>query len=165
MEKRGIEKSGVRSKDYKTFRNMLERVCLKLAHMIVRDGEGATKFLEIKVKDARKQIDAKKAAMTVANSLLVKTAFFGEDANWGRIIAAIGRAGIDVRENKISIYFDNVPVVRNGIGTGKDKDAMQVIKKKDICLTIYLGLGKAEETVWTTDLSYEYVKVNASYRS
>ena len=159
------QESGVRSKDYKTFRNMLERVCLKLAHMIVMDGEGATKFLEIKVKGARKQIDAKKVAMTVANSLLVKTAFFGEDANWGRIMAALGRAGVDVRADKISIYFDNVPVVKNGNGTGRDKEVSKIIKKRDICLTIDLGLGKTEKTVWASDLSYDYVKINAAYRS
>ena len=144
---------------------MLERVCLKLAHMIVMDGEGATKFLEIKVKGARKQIDAKKVAMTVANSLLVKTAFFGEDANWGRIMAALGRAGVDVRADKISIYFDNVPVVKNGNGTGRDKEVSKIIKKGDICLTIDLGLGKTEKTVWASDLSYDYVKINAAYRS
>jgi len=159
------QESGVRSKDYKTFRNMLERVCLKLAHMIVRDGEGATKFLEIKVKGAKTKMDAKQTAMTIANSLLVKTAFFGEDANWGRIMAAIGRAGIDVKSDRISIYFDNIPVVKKGNGVGRDKEVSKIIKKRDICLTIDLGLGKTEKTVWASDLSYDYVKINASYRS
>src|SRR3989304_4336784 len=159
------QESGVRSKDYKTFRNMLERVCLKLAHMIVRDGEGATKFLEIKVKGAKTKMDAKQTAMTIANSLLVKTAFFGEDANWGRIMAAIGRAGIDVKSDRISIYFDNIPVVKKGNGVGRDKEVSKIIKKRDICLTIDLGLGKTEKTVWASDLSYNYVKINASYRS
>src|SRR3989304_832612 len=159
------QESGVRSKDYKTFCNMLERVCLKLAHMIVRDGEGATKFLEIKVKGAKTKMDAKQTAMTIANSLLVKTAFFGEDANWGRIMAAIGRAGIDVKSDRISIYFDNIPVVKKGNGVGRDKEVSKIIKKRDICLTIDLGLGKTEKTVWASDLSYNYVKINASYRS
>jgi len=103
--------------------------------------------------------------MTVANSLLVKTAFFGEDANWGRIMAAIGRAGIDVKSDRISIYFDNIPVVKKGNGVGRDKEVSKIIKKRDICLTIDLGLGKTEKTVWASDLSYDYVKINASYRS
>ena len=159
------QESGVRSKDYKTFYGILERICLKLAHMIVRDGEGATKFLEIKVKGAKTKMDAKQTAMTIANSLLVKTAFFGEDANWGRIMAAIGRAGIDVKSDRISIYFDNIPVVKKGNGVGRDKEVSKIIKKRDICLTIDLGLGKTEKTVWASDLSYNYVKINASYRS
>lgn len=159
------QESGVRSKDFKVFCDMLEKVCLKLSHMIVKDGEGATKFLEIKVKGAKKESDAKSVTMTVANSLLVKTAFFGEDANWGRIIAAAGRAGVDIRPDRLSLYFDAVPVVRNGIGTGRDREASKIVKKKDICLTLDLGIGKAEQTVWTTDLSYEYVKINAAYRT
>ena len=161
----GSKQYAVSSKDYKTFCGMLEKVCLKLAHMIVRDGEGATKFLEIKVKGAKKEADAKNIALVIANSLLVKTAFFGEDANWGRIMAAIGRAGVDIIGEKISIYFNNTPVVKNGSGTSRDKEADKVIKKKDICLTVDLGMGKAGATVWTTDLTYEYVKINAAYRT
>jgi len=161
----GNKKLRTPNSELRTFSEILEKVCLKLAHMIVMDGEGATKFLEIKVKGARKQIDAKKVAMTVANSLLVKTAFFGEDANWGRIMAAIGRAGIDVKSDRISIYFDNIPVVKKGNGVGRDKEVSKIIKKRDICLTIDLGLGKTEKTVWASDLSYDYVKINASYRS
>lgn len=152
--------------ELQTFCGMLEKVCLKLAHMIVKDGEGATKFLEIKVKGAKKQADAKQAAMTVANSLLVKTAFFGEDANWGRIAAALGRAGVDVKEERLSLWFDDVPVVEKGSrGKGQGARLNKIIKKKDICLTIDLGMGKGEATVWTTDLSYEYVKINAAYRT
>jgi len=147
------------------FYEMLEKVCLKLAHLIVRDGEGATKFLGFSVKGARTERDAECVARTVANSLLVKTAFFGEDANWGRIMAAIGRSGVKVDQARIDISFNGVPVVRKGIGTGRDGDASRVIKEKDIIVTIDLGLGKKDATIWTTDLSYDYVKVNAGYRS
>lgn len=164
---------GVRSKDYKSFCEILEKVCKKLAHMIVIDGEGATKFLEFKVTGTKNNEAAKRIADVVANSLLVKTAFFGEDANWGRIMAAIGRAGVDVKEENINIYFNEVPVVLNGQkAKGKglkakdiEKKATKAVKQKHICIRIGLGLGKGSSTVWASDLSYEYVKINASYRT
>ncbi|MBI5893322.1 MAG: bifunctional glutamate N-acetyltransferase/amino-acid acetyltransferase ArgJ [Deltaproteobacteria bacterium] len=162
-----IQGQGARGKgqDYEIFCKMLENVCKKLAFMLVMDGEGATKFLEFKITGAKNKIDAKKIAETVANSLLVKTAFFGEDANWGRIMAAIGRAGVDVKEEKINIYFNDVPVVIKGQGANKEKEATKTVKQKHICIRIELGLGKGIAAVWASDLSYEYVKINASYRT
>ncbi|HBO83809.1 MAG: bifunctional ornithine acetyltransferase/N-acetylglutamate synthase [Deltaproteobacteria bacterium GWC2_42_11] len=155
------------------FQAMIEKVCKKLAFMLVMDGEGATKFLEFKITGAKNNKDAKRVADTAANSLLVKTAFFGEDANWGRIMAAIGRAGVDVKEEKINIYFNDVPVVLNGQkAKGKglkaediEKKASKAVKQKHICIKIELGLGKGSAIVWASDLSYEYVKINASYRT
>ena len=161
----GGQGSGVRGKDYKTFYEMLERVCLKLAKMIVRDGEGATKLLEFNVSGAKTDKDAKKIAETVANSPLVKTAFFGEDANWGRIIAAIGRSGAYVKEEKINIYFNGVPVVLRGLDADRERDAAKAVKNENICVKIEMGLSKGKKTVWASDLSYDYVKINAAYRS
>ncbi|MBI3398577.1 MAG: bifunctional glutamate N-acetyltransferase/amino-acid acetyltransferase ArgJ [Deltaproteobacteria bacterium] len=150
------------------FQEMLERVCLKLAKMIVKDGEGATKLLEFDVSGAKTDKDANKVAETVANSPLVKTAFFGEDANWGRIMAAIGRSGADVKQERINIYFNDVPVVIKGQGArgkGQEIKAAKAVKEKEICIRIELGLGKGAKTVWASDLSYEYVTINAAYRS
>lgn len=173
------QKSGVRSKDYKTFYEMLEKICQSLAKMVVMDGEGATKLLEFNVSGAKTDSDAKKVAETVANSPLVKTAFFGEDANWGRIMAAIGRSGAYMKEEKVNIYFNDVPVVIKGEGAsasggGKPapadskqggQGAEKAVKQKEICIRIDLGVGKGKKRVWASDLSYEYVKINASYRT
>ncbi|MBI5327103.1 MAG: bifunctional glutamate N-acetyltransferase/amino-acid acetyltransferase ArgJ [Deltaproteobacteria bacterium] len=164
------QKSGVRSKDYKTFSEMLERACLKLAKMVVMDGEGSTKLLKLHVSGAKTDSDAKKIAETVANSPLVKTAFFGEDANWGRIMAAIGRSGADMKQEKINVYFNNVPVVMKGQGAackGQDREKMaaKAVKQKEVCIRIELGMGRGIATVWASDLSYEYVRINAAYRT
>ncbi|MBI5875303.1 MAG: bifunctional glutamate N-acetyltransferase/amino-acid acetyltransferase ArgJ [Deltaproteobacteria bacterium] len=166
--KAGNEKIGSRVKGQgsRMFQEMLERVCLQLAKMIVMDGEGATKLLEFNVSGAKTDKDANKVAETVANSPLVKTAFFGEDANWGRIIAAIGRSGADVKEENINVYFNDVPVVMKGQGVEKiETKAAKAVKQKEICIRIEMGLGKGKNTVWASDLSYEYVKINASYRT
>ncbi|MBI3752548.1 MAG: bifunctional glutamate N-acetyltransferase/amino-acid acetyltransferase ArgJ [Deltaproteobacteria bacterium] len=160
--------SRVNGQGSRIFQKMLERVCLKLAKMVVMDGEGATKLLEFNITGAKTDKDAKKIAETVANSPLVKTAFFGEDANWGRIMAAIGRSGADVKEEKINIYFNDVPVVIKGQGArgkGQEMKAAKAVKEKEICIKIEMGLGKGAKTVWASDLSYEYVKINAAYRS
>ena len=161
----GNRKFGVRSSEFGVFLRMLEKVCQRLAKMIVIDGEGATKLLEFNVSGAKTDADAKKVAETVANSPLVKTAFFGEDANWGRIMAAIGRSGICVEEYKIKIYFNDVPVVLKGVDAGREQEAAKTVKKDNICVRIELGLGKGKKTVWASDLSYDYVKINAAYRT
>jgi glutamate N-acetyltransferase/amino-acid N-acetyltransferase len=121
----------------------------------------------ITVDNARNFNDAKKIAMSVGRSLLVKTAFFGEDANWGRFMAAIGYSGVKVDEGKVDIYYDGVKIVDSGTGAGSRADllASGVLKKKEFSVRIDLKAGKEKATVWTTDLSYDYVKINASYRS
>lgn len=145
----------------------LERVLVDLAKMIVRDGEGATKLVEIQVTGAKDDEQAKIAARTVATSSLVKTAFFGEDANWGRIIAAVGYSGVKIDQEKIDINFDDVPVTRNGQGTGmeQEKKATEVLKQGEFVVGIELHQGDGVASYYTSDLTYEYIRINADYRS
>ncbi len=154
-------------RDAETFRSMLFEVCRNLAKSLVRDGEGATKFIEIFIQGARTGEDAKKAAYAIAHSPLVKTAFFGEDANWGRILCALGHCGIPINPNRIDVSFDQAPIVKNGMGVGArlEEKAAEVIKKKSFKVIIDLHQGKSQFSVLTTDLSLDYVKINASYRS
>lgn len=149
------------------FQDTLEEVLKDLALQIVTDGEGATKCITIRVCGAKEDRDAEKVARTVANSNLVKTAFFGEDANWGRIIAAIGRSGVKVYPERISIAFGNVLLVKNGVSLGADaeKEATQVLKGKNISVIIDLKDGTGCEEVYTCDFSLDYVRINADYRS
>uniref|UniRef100_A0A831UC50 Arginine biosynthesis bifunctional protein ArgJ n=1 Tax=Geobacter metallireducens TaxID=28232 RepID=A0A831UC50_GEOME len=149
------------------FVRLLDEVLLALAKLIVKDGEGATKFVEIAVKGARSDADAKRAAMAVANSCLVKTAFFGQDANWGRIFAAVGYSGAEVEPDRAELFFDDVQMVRNGVFAGGDAEARgtEVLRKKEFSVTVDLHLGAGEATVYTSDLSYDYVKINADYRT
>ena len=151
--------------EFKAFCSLLNEVTLKLAHLIVKDGEGATKFIEIDIKGAATVNDAKKAARTLAASMLVKTAFFGADPNWGRIMAALGRAGIKMKEDRVDITLNNVPVAERGVDTGKEKEAANAMKAKEVNMTVTLGMGKAAWRFWTTDLTYEYVKINSAYRT
>jgi glutamate N-acetyltransferase/amino-acid N-acetyltransferase len=156
-----------KNKGYKIFQEGLSYVCTELAKMVVKDGEGATKFVEIMVKGAKTFNDAKKIGMAIANSNLVKTALFASDANWGRIMCAIGYSGVKVNADRIDLFFNNVKMVGNGIGLGKDaeKEATEVLKQKEFAITVDLRLGKAEATLWTCDFSYDYVKINAAYRT
>lgn len=149
------------------FQEMLERVCAGLARMIVKDGEGATKLVEIRVQGARSTKDAGRVGRAVANSMLVKTALYACDPNWGRIMAAIGYSGAYIEEENISIAFDRVRLVRNGVGLGKDVEqrAAKVMRNREYVITIDLNAGNAETSVLTTDLSYDYVKINVAYRS
>ena len=153
--------------DGRGFQELLNTVCQDLAKMIARDGEGATKFVELRVTGARTETDALRVANTVATSSLVKTAWFGQDSNWGRIMAAIGRAGVTIRENRIAISYGDIPVVRRGIGLGQaaEVQANVVLRQREFTLTVHLGQGRAAATVWTSDLTLDYVKINASYRS
>ncbi len=150
-----------------SFAIILNNVLLSLAKQIVKDGEGATKFIEIKVSGAKNDLDAKRAAMAIANSSLVKTAFFGQDANWGRIFAAVGYSGAEVDQSLLSLSFDDVCMARNGIFAGEDAEARgtEVLKQKDITVTVDLGIGIGAATVYTSDLTHEYVSINADYRS
>lgn len=150
-----------------TFHRMLLQTCLALALRICRDGEGVTKIVKIHVTGADTSAAAKQVANTVATSNLVKTALFGEDANWGRVMAAIGRSGVPVDPSRIDLSFDKVAMVKNGMGLGAqaERRIATVFRKKEFTIHIDLGQGSAQSHVWTTDLSYDYVKINASYRS
>ena len=154
-------------RDAETFRAILLKVCQSLAKGVVKDGEGATKFIEIIVKGAREREDAKQAAYAVAHSPLVKTAFFGEDANWGRILCALGYSGARINPDRIDVFFDKAPIVKRGMGVGGQLEgkAGQVIKQHSFKVTIDLHQGKSQFSVFTTDMSIDYVKINASYRS
>lgn len=149
------------------FCQYLDRVLLDLAKMIVRDGEGASKLVEIRVTGAASEEEARTVAKSVATSSLVKTAFFGEDANWGRIIAAVGYSGIEVDQNKIDIRFNQILVVRNGLSTGPEleAEATDVLKLDEFVVSIELNQGEAVSSYYTSDLGYEYIKINADYRT
>ncbi|KGA94676.1 Glutamate N-acetyltransferase / N-acetylglutamate synthase [Leptospirillum ferriphilum] len=151
---------------YADFLETLDRVCQKLRELLVHDGEGATKFIRISVQGARSRTDAKKVAASIAKSILVKTAFFGEDVNWGRIMVAIGNAGATIREEKIDISFGDVALVHQGVGMGESQEekALEVMKGKEIHVFVSLGMGPMTAEYWTTDMSYEYVRINAGYK-
>ena len=153
--------------DCEVFQNILEEILKELAIKIVMDGEGATKCITIRVCGAKEDKDAEIIARTVANSSLVKTAFFGEDANWGRIIAAAGRSGVRFNPDKIDIAFGDVVIVRNGrgLGTEAEEAATRVIKERKFAVCIDLKDGAGCEEVHTCDLSVDYVRINADYRS
>ncbi|HBS60705.1 MAG TPA: ornithine acetyltransferase [Firmicutes bacterium] len=149
---------------FDTFSAALEHVCIYLAKLIVRDGEGATKFLEITVQGAADFAGAKLAAKSIANSPLVKTAFFGQDPNWGRIVAAAGYSGAAMEQDKVSLWIGGHKIVENGQGTGfAGEELTKVMAQKDIAVVIDLGAGAASATVWTCDFSYEYVRINGEY--
>ena len=153
--------------DARQFQALLNGVCLELAQMIARDGEGATKFVELRVTGARTETEAVQVANTIATSSLVKTAWFGQDCNWGRIMAALGRAGVPIAEDRIGIAYGDVPVVRRGVGLGEaaERKANTVLRQREFTLIVHLGQGPGSAIVWTSDLSLDYVKINASYRS
>jgi glutamate N-acetyltransferase/amino-acid N-acetyltransferase len=149
------------------FQQSLDYLCLELAKMIVMDGEGATKFVEINIKGALNKDEAKRCGMKIANSPLVKTMFFGEDPNWGRLLACIGASFVEMKEDKVEIYFDTLKYVENGLLIDKtlEEEAARIMQKKSFAITINLNIGKAAHTVYTSDLSYDYVKINADYRT
>ena len=149
------------------FGSALFGVFKDLALKIVADGEGATKLATIKVAGARSEAEAVDAARTIANSPLVKTAFFGEDANWGRIIAALGRSACHFDQNRVAISFDGVKLVENGVfvGAAAETAATEVLKQRQFTVTVELSEGAAEAEFHTCDFSYDYVKINADYRS
>ena len=153
--------------DYKGFTLGLKKVMGELARMIVRDGEGATKVIQIVIKGAHSAVDAVKAARTVANSSLVKTACYGQDPNWGRIMAALGRAEIRMEENEVDIWIDDEPIVSGGLGKGPDheKSAAERMTQGEFTITINLQQGEYEDQILTCDLTPEYVTINAEYRT
>jgi glutamate N-acetyltransferase/amino-acid N-acetyltransferase len=162
----GIEPIQLGSDEYKIFEENLYNILKKLSIDIVVDGEGATKLVEITVEGALNDIDAEKAARTVALSPLVKTAVHGEDANWGRIIAAVGYSGIEFNPDKFEIIINGTPILKqNYLVTLPINEANQTLKPKTIKLLIKLNGGNGKATVWTCDFSEEYVKINGSYRT
>ncbi|MFC1839978.1 bifunctional glutamate N-acetyltransferase/amino-acid acetyltransferase ArgJ [Thermodesulfobacteriota bacterium] len=149
------------------FQEGLEKVMTELAVMIVKDGEGATKVIYVNVNGAANSGDALTAARTVANSSLVKTAFYGQDPNWGRIMGALGRAGIEMREDKVDIFINDIKIVEGGIGLGSENEmkAAGEMKKSEFSLTIELNMGDFSDRMTTCDLTHEYVSINADYRT
>jgi len=145
------------------FKNILKGVADDLAHLILQDAEGSTKIVKIKVKNALTREDAQKIAYKVANSVLVKTAFFGEDPNWGRIMAAIGQAGATINPGTIAIWFNDVMIVKDSSCTGNIKGVQDVLKLPEFVVTIDLQSGTACAEITTTDLTVEYVKINSDY--
>jgi glutamate N-acetyltransferase/amino-acid N-acetyltransferase len=152
-------------RDAEIFKKSLKEVLDSLARQIIRDGEGATKLVEIRVQGARTREEALLAARAVAQSPLVKTAFFGEDANWGRILAALGRSGADFEPYRVDIDIDDLAWIRHGLVFGREADATLAMKKREYCLTINLNNGPGQDRVLTCDFSYDYIKINGSYRS
>jgi glutamate N-acetyltransferase/amino-acid N-acetyltransferase len=146
----------------------LQQVFQQLAQAIVRDGEGATKFVTLQVNGAAKPQEALDVAYTVAHSPLVKTAMYASDANWGRILAAVGRAGLqDLQLDQVQIYLDDVQIVENGgrCASYTEQAGAAVLAQSEFCVRIELGRGECSDTLWTSDLSHEYVSINADYRS
>jgi len=151
---------------YQAFDKALGAVCLDLAQACARDGEGATKYVEVKVVNAETYADAKSAAMTIANSPLVKTAIFGEDPNWGRVLCAAGRSEARVVPERTTLYFGDVKIVENGEPLRLDPEAARKpMLEKDLVITVDLGLGSESATAFTCDFSYDYVKINAEYHT
>lgn len=149
------------------FEDALHRVMQDLAHLVVRDGEGATKFVTIHVTGALNDADAKTHALSVANSPLVKTAIAGEDPNWGRVVMAIGKSGAPADRDTLSIAFGDVQVAQNGWVDPdyREEQGAEVMKQQEIEMTIDLGIGNGASTVWTCDLTHGYISINADYRS
>ena len=154
-----------KSESYNTFKMALQEVTFNLSKLIVKDGEGATKFIEIEVRNAKNEKDAERAAFAVANSNLVKTAIYGNDPNWGRIMAALGYSGTAIKEEKIDIYFGKIKIVYKGTGTGKDDRAAEILKGKELKIIINLNQGTSSAKVLTCDLTEEYIKENKAYRT
>jgi glutamate N-acetyltransferase/amino-acid N-acetyltransferase len=156
------------SADYIALRDALTEIAAVLAQAIVRDGEGATKFMTIKVEGGKDEAECRKVGYAIAHSPLVKTAFFASDPNLGRILAAVGYAGIDDLDvSLMQLYLDDVLVAENGgrAASYQEADGQRVMKQAEITVRVHLGRGDAEATVWTCDFSYDYVKINADYRS
>ena len=154
-----------KSESYASFKKALHEVTHELSRFIVKDGEGSTKLIEIEVKGAKSEANAEKAAFAVANSNLVKTAIYGNDPNWGRIMAALGYSDVTINEEKVDIYFGKVKIVSKGIGTGRDEEAAKILREKEVKIIINLNLGRSSAKVLTCDLTEEYIKANKAYRT
>lgn len=152
--------------DHDVFSDALTHVLQQMAHKLVRDGEGVTKFIEIQVEGTATTEDATKIAKSIANSMLVKTAFNGEDPNWGRIACAAGYAGVPFEQYHLAIWLDELMVVEDGLPTGyEEADAAAIMKRPNITVKVRVGEGSGACVYWTSDLSKDYVSINADYRS
>ncbi|MFZ1984489.1 MAG: bifunctional glutamate N-acetyltransferase/amino-acid acetyltransferase ArgJ [Desulfatitalea sp.] len=164
----GLSAAVVQNADQqRIFQGVLDDLLLEIARRLVKDGEGVTKVVEIKVQGAPSEAAALRVADTVAHSPLVKTAFFGEDANWGRIMGAAGRAGVDFDSERLDIFFDDVQMVQAGQGCGADREAQvtAVMRRPEFAVTIDLHAGRGTAAILTCDFSVDYVRINADYRS
>ena len=160
------ELKGKDSAGYAEFLQGLTFVATELAKGLVRDGEGASKFITVRVRGARTEAEAKQAAMAVATSNLVKTAIYGRDANWGRVMCAVGYSGVEVDADRLSLWFDDLHLVKDGQPYDVDEErALEILSQDEITIVIDLGQGGAEATVWTCDLTHDYVTINAQYRT
>jgi glutamate N-acetyltransferase / amino-acid N-acetyltransferase len=159
--------SGVDATGHAAFETALQAVMLDLAHQVVRDGEGATKFVEVRVTGAVSDADAHLHAMAIANSPLIKTAIAGEDPNWGRVVMAIGKSGGEADRDRLSIRFGDILVAENGwVAPGyREEDGAAYMKRAELGIGVDLGLGTGQATVWTCDLTHGYISINADYRS
>nr|WP_217354934.1 bifunctional glutamate N-acetyltransferase/amino-acid acetyltransferase ArgJ [Ruegeria arenilitoris] len=159
--------SGVEATGNADFARALESVMLDLAHQVVKDGEGATKFVEIRVTGAASDADAKVHGLAIANSPLVKTAIAGEDPNWGRVVMAIGKSGAAADRDTLSISFGDILVAEKGwvSPSYREEDAAAYMKGQELVIAVDLGLGEGKATVWTCDLTHGYIEINADYRS
>jgi glutamate N-acetyltransferase/amino-acid N-acetyltransferase len=151
----------------KAFETALKGVMMNLAHQVIRDGEGATKFVEIRVTGAQNDADAAKVAFAIANSPLVKTAIAGQDPNWGRIVAAVGKSGAEADRDRLTIRFGNILVAQKGWRNPKyrEEDGAVYMQGEELVIGVDLGLGRGKRSVWTCDLTNRYVEINADYRS
>ena len=163
----GIPALNPRSPGWKKFKAALQEVCAALAYQMVKDGEGATKAVEIYVKGALNSKSAKNICFSISRSQLVKTSFFGEDPNWGRVFAAVGYSGETFDPSKVDIFYGPIPLVKKGAPLSKthESKAHQVMRNPSFRVTVDLKMGKGEAKVWTSDLTYDYVKINAEYRT
>ncbi len=152
-------------KNYKTFERILTQLTTEIAEMIVRDGEGATKVVKIIVKGAKNRKDAEKISRTIGSSLLVKTALYGEDANWGRVLAAAGRAGVKFDPLKVDLYFGDHRIVKNGAEIMDESKVNHILKSPSFTITLDLKGGKSSYFVIASDITMDYLKLNASYRT
>ena len=158
--------TSLESAGYRHFVQGLSQVAIVLAQGLVRDGEGATRFIEITVSGARTRAEAKQVAMSVGKSSLVKTAIYGQDANWGRIVCAVGYSGVAIEPDCVRVWLGDLELVRNGAPYDVNEErASEILAQPDIDIRIDLGQGDAQATIWTCDLSHEYVNINAHYRT
>ena len=157
----------LRSATARAFDAGLRGVMMDLAHQVIRDGEGATKFVEIRVTGAVDAADAHRVAMSIANSPLVKTAIAGQDPNWGRIVAAVGKSGAKADRDRLTIRFGDILVAEKGWRSPdyREEDGASYMKQEDLVIAVDLGIGKGARTVWTCDLTHRYIDINADYRS
>ena len=154
----------INSKNENIFYEGLEKICEELAKMIVKDGEGATKFVTVIAEGCETETNADAIARSIANSPLVKTALYGGDPNWGRVLMAAGKAGVIFDQNKLDVYFNNILIVKNGVKENTDSEILkEIFNQKDIEIKVNINLGESKAKVWTCDLSHKYVDINIDY--